>query len=89
MNKLLGYGLMVLGIVVIAVNFFMASLSTKISFLAKINPAYVLLVGVALVVAGFLFSFNLYSSSKKGKQISEEVPIYHGDHIVGYRKANK
>lgn len=78
MAKLIGYILALIGILAILLSFNLS----KFSFLASLNKTYVLIAGIALAILGIAFSMG------KGKrQAEEEVPIYHGKKIVGYRKA--
>ena len=92
MSKVLGYGLMIIGILLIAANLLFKTTIEKIPFLAKLNILWVLVVGLILVVAGFLFTKDS-SSSSKVQYASEEVPIYHGEgknkRIVGYKRTTK
>ena len=78
MAKLIGYILALIGILAILASFNIS----KISFLASFNKTYVLIAGIVLVILGVAFLMG-----KGKKQIEEEVPIYHGKKIVGYRKA--
>jgi len=81
MAKLVGYILMILGILVIA-----SKLVWKdVSVLASINILWIGVVGIILIVAGFLF----LKEGSKARQEAEEVPIYHGKKIVGYRRERK
>lgn len=82
MGKLFGYFIAILGLVAIALSFnsvvkaFFSSLNLKI--------AYLMILGIILVVLGIVLSLG-----KKVKQ-DKEVPIYEGEgnkrKIVGYRK---
>ena len=57
---------------------------TKISIplISNIKPIYIIIAGIILVVIGVFLSL----SKGKSKQAEEEVPIYHGKKIVGYRR---
>ena len=51
------------------------------------SDMFFLIIGVALVIVGLFFiTRGGRSSSKTANQKGQEVPIYHGKHIVGYRK---
>jgi hypothetical protein len=87
MNKVIGYVISIVGIVVMALSFGLVKLDLPI--LETIKPMYVTGVGIALIVAGVAISL----AADKGKKISqseEEVPIYEGTgkhrKIVGYRR---
>lgn len=82
MSKIFGYIIMALGVVAAGIPLFVKSLAKTLP------PIWGGVVGLMLIVAGFFFVKSSGSSSSH-KQISEEVPIYHKDKIVGYRKANK
>jgi len=78
MNKLIGYVLAVLGLLVVVLSLN----STKIKMLESVKPAYIMIVGIVLVILGVV----LVISKGKETQAEEEVPIYKGKKIVGYRK---
>lgn len=81
MGKLTSYILMVAGVVVIALPIIpgIKNYTEKLPF-----PAWVIMIAVLVILAlGFVFM----KPSTNHKQITEEVPIYHGNKIVGYRKA--
>ena len=77
MAKLTAYILMVLGIIIIASPFLIKSTIDKLPF----KSFWIIIAGLILLLVGFVFL-------KPGKvtQASEEVPIYSGKKIVGYRK---
>ena len=87
MKRAIGYGVSVLGIVVMAVGFGM--IPAGVVFLGGVDSNYVAGAGVVLVVVGVLVS--LKSGGKKSvKSGNDEVPIYEGvgkkRKVVGYRK---
>jgi hypothetical protein len=81
--KALGYGLAILGIAILIFSKTISSLS----FLKGISKimAYIIIVGLILVIAGIFFVMDTSSSSSKQ---AEEVPVYDkkGKTIVGYRR---
>lgn len=79
--KITSYVLMLAGIVLIAVPIF----AKKVIEIIKIPSYYIIIAGLGLLVAGFF----VMKPSAKHKQADEEVPIYHKDKIVGYRRAEK
>jgi len=88
MNKYVGYVIAVAGLVVMALGFDFFSL--KLAVLENVNPDYLGIGGVVLVVVGVLISMKFDKGSRKSKQADEEVPIYEGTgknrKIVGYRR---
>jgi hypothetical protein len=88
--KLIGYGLSIAGLVVVAFS----SKISQLPFLASNTKAllYVTMGGIALIAIGIALALTGPSSSKI-KQAAEEVPIYEGTgkhrKIVGYQKAGK
>ncbi len=76
MNKLTGYILAIVGLVVVLLSFNLSKLG-----LTAIKQTYALLIGLVLVAVGVFFVM-----SKGTDQAAEEVPIYHGKKIVGYRR---
>jgi hypothetical protein len=89
MNKIIGYALSGIGIVVLAVS--SPNVSSKLGFLAKLPEKSLLLVGAGLVVVGVIVLMLKEKTSSKVKHAQAEVPIYEGTgknrKIVGYQKA--
>ena len=85
MNKNLGYILGIAGLVIAVFSLNISRL--KIGLPSFIKTSYILIIGVALIGAGVILLMN--KGSGKAKQIAEEVPIYHKNKIVGYRKEHK
>ena len=81
MNKVVGYSVSIIGLVVMALGFGMVPF--KIALLDGIAGNLIAGAGVVLIIVGVVLS--LISRGKK--QVKEEVPIYEGDTIVGYRRA--
>ena len=88
MNKVIGYGVAVVGLVVMAFGFNIIPL--KIAFLEGVASNIIAGVGIALVIVGAVLSAKGTGGSRKAKHAVEEVPIYEGTgknrKIVGYRK---
>ncbi len=84
MNKVVGYVLAVVGLVVIALG---SGFFGEVN-LYGIDSLYVSVAGVGLVVVGVIVS--LKGGSGRVKKQSEEIPIYEGvgkkRKIVGYRR---
>lgn len=84
MNKIIAYVLAIVGIIIVIISFNLSLL--KINLPTAIKPAYIMILGLGLVIFGIIMILS-GNSSGSGKQIENEVPIYHKDKIVGYRKA--
>ena len=83
-NKILGYILFGVGIISVALSY--ASIRTIAgitlpSSLVASDGLYLLIGGVVILILGAFLAFKGFS----GKQ-AEEVPIYKGKEIVGYRR---
>jgi len=87
MNKVIGYVISIVGIVVMALSFGVFSL--KIPLLEKLPQMYITIAGLILVGVGVAISL-VFEKGKKIDQSAEEVPIYVGTgknrKIVGYRR---
>jgi len=83
MKKVLGYVLVIVGLVVLAVGVkpINEQVINYIPFLEGINPFILMGVGIAILVVGVLSMRGSSSGKSKG-----EVPIYQGKNIVGYRR---
>ena len=79
-NKTIGYVLLAAGAVVGALSYPEIRTALKISIPTTVADFYILAIGAALLIVGAIISFK-----GSGKQPAE-VPIYHGKHIVGYRR---
>ena len=82
MKKMLGYILMLIGAFGIII-----SLEVTKKFLPAIIPegissSAVLIVGAVLLILGAFMSFKSTGSKKQ----PQEVPIYQGNQIIGYRR---
>ena len=81
MKKLVGYVVMLLGVALILVKMFGSKFNI---ILPEILSGYILwIVAVALLAIGFFISMRGRGSTEPS---TEEVPIYRGEEIVGYRK---
>ena len=81
--KIVGYFFAVAGLILLAssVESFGKMIFGVAPFLSAISKTYAIIFGGALVVIGLFFLL----SGGKEKQM-QEVPIYHGKSIVGYRR---
>lgn len=82
MAKLLGWILILLGIALIVLKLAFKSVIEKISFLANLSVLWTAIAGLVLIALGFLIK----GKRGAGKHAAEEVPIYRGREIVGYRR---
>lgn len=82
MRRGLGYILVAFGIAAIAFSYAYVRTLIGIALPAQITELYLIIGGIVLIVIGGLFVSRRRSSSSK----AAEVPIYHGDKVVGYRR---
>jgi hypothetical protein len=88
-NKLYGFvvaGLGIVGLAFASIPQFKAMIPIPASIAGFISSKNVIVGGLILVVLGLGMAFQ---GSGKKKQKFEEVPIYEGEKIVGYRKEKK
>jgi vacuolar-type H+-ATPase subunit I/STV1 len=90
MQKILGYVLMVLGLLIISFNLIFENIAESLeflSFLIEANIIIIAIIGLGLIIAGYYLSQQQIEGSKKQQK---EVPIYKGEgkkrKIVGYRQ---
>jgi len=80
MARIFGWILMLLGVGVVVLKI----IKIGIPLLSNANPLFVIVIGILLIVAGFLFLKEGRTKQKK------EVPIYEGEgknrKIVGYKR---
>ena len=86
MNKVLGYVIAIIGVLLIALSTAFTQFISKIFFLQGIKQVYILAAGIVLVVIGIFFVLMSGSAAKQPK----EVPIYEGEgkkrRVVGYKR---
>ena len=84
MKKIGGWILTLVGLVILASQIKGLAIILKyLPFLSSINKTYSMIAGLILIVLGVVLLMG--SGSGKGRQL-EEVPIYRGKNIVGYRR---
>ncbi len=87
-NKALGYVIAIIGIIGLSASLFpeakdYLSKSLGIS-MSQVSNTYLLIGSVVIILIGV---FIVLKSGKKGAmQILKEVPIFHGNKIIGYRR---
>ena len=88
MKKVVGYGVAVVGLVIMAFGFNIIPL--KVAFLEGVAGNYISGVGIAIIIVGVVLSMKGTGGRRKGSKGEDEVPIYEGTgkkrKIVGYRK---
>lgn len=81
MGKLTAYLLMIIGVVIIALPIIPGT--KEIIAKLSIQSFWIMILGLIILALGFVF---MKPGTGKSKQSQEEVPIYRGNKIVGYRK---
>ncbi len=88
MKKVVGYGVSIVGILIMALGFGM--IPFKIAFLEGVAGNYVSGAGVVLVVVGVVMSLEKGKGKGVRNKGEDEVPIYEGvgkkRRVVGWRK---
>ena len=86
MKRVFGYVLIILGLLLLG-----SGITPVYEKIVSVVPYFATFNSLALMVSGFLFllvgAFILRGSSS-GRQ-SNEVPIYHGKNVVGFRRMGK
>ena len=77
MKKGLGYIVMIIGAVILVGS----SAFTKMAVFQNISKTIFLIAGAVLMLVGFFITL-----SKKGQEELEDLPIYEGKKVVGYRR---
>ena len=86
--KLIGFGLAVLGIILIFIA--TPKILGAIPFLGTLSPKYLIVPGVILVGMGIIIVMTQSEGGKKHAyahktKMGTEVPIFHNKEIIGYR----
>jgi hypothetical protein len=81
--KVIGYLISLIGVLLIisSISAFNAIFIKYLPFLATIDSFYLMIAGGIVLIIGVVF----IGKSGGGKQ-AQEVPIYHGKSVVGYRR---
>lgn len=80
-NKILGYGITAVGVIIIILSFTQIQKALALTFPAFLTSNVLTILGVIVLALG---SFILVKATSKPKLT--EVPIYHGEKVVGYRR---
>jgi uncharacterized protein YjeT (DUF2065 family) len=83
--KYVGYLLAGLG--ALAVILSLANIKEKISALDPISGKILLIIGIGILAVGVVLMI-VFDKGGRGGQVKQEVPIFKGKEIVGYRQAN-
>jgi len=84
MKKVVGILVGIVGLVVLALSFSAVRAGFKISSVLGLSDNILMIVGGILLIAGAFLSFG-----KGGGKKAKEVPIYHGENVVGFRRMGK
>lgn len=85
--KILGYLIILVGIVLLFLNLAPEAIKTKLDLpvlekIINVSPNYITIIAVVIVVIGIF----LVLKSPTGNRKAVEVPIYKGNKVVGYRR---
>lgn len=81
-SKIVGYLIAAAGL---AITLFSFNLSMfNVTLPSAIKPVFITIAGVAVIILGAVLSMN--KGSGKYGYASEELPVYHKNKIVGYRR---
>ncbi len=80
-NKILGYSITAIGVIIVILSFSQIQKALSITFPSFLTSNILTIIGVIVLAFG---SFILVKATSKGKLT--EVPIYHGEKVVGYRR---
>ncbi len=81
-TKVLGYVLSIMGLLGLLLTFDKVKELANVTFLESITKTQIIIVAIVLIAIGVFLVFKSKSSSTESK----EVPIYHGEKIIGYRR---
>jgi len=87
-KKIIGYILMILGIVLLffSLGVFKDKINLdKIGFLSAVKPLYITIVAVVLIGAGIFLVIKFGKS--RGKM--DDLPVWQGKEMIGYRRTKK
>ena len=80
-TKILGYSVSIIGVIIVLLSFTQIQKALNVTFPAYLTTNILTIIGVVVLALG---SFILIKLSSNGKLT--EVPIYHGEKVVGYRR---
>lgn len=85
MKQVIGYISTILGFLLVALSR-VPKIFSKLTFLPNIVLNYLIYVGIGLIALGIILFILNRDTLESKSQITEEVPIYRGKEIVGYRR---
>lgn len=83
MNKTVGYVFIILGVIIFLFSFQQISKIIKISLPSALTSNIIMVIGVVVLLVG------AFIVSKGTKNKVEEVPIYQGKEVVGFRRIKR
>ena len=83
-NKILGYIITALGLIIFAISFQTVQTALKLKIPAELSTNILTIIAIVVLAVGLFFVVKTSSSGK-----IKEVPIYHGKDIVGFRRVKK
>ena len=84
MKKVVGIVIAVVGALVFALSFSVVRIGFKITLPGALNDNILMAIGAVILIVGVYLGFG-----KGGKKKMSEVPIYHGNNVVGFRRMGK
>jgi len=84
MKKVVGIVIAVVGALVFALSFSAVRTGFKITLPSMLSDNILMIVGAVILIVGVYLGFG-----KSGKKKMSEVPIYHGNNVVGFRRMGK
>jgi len=82
-NKIIGYVMIAVGFIVFVLSFPQVAKIVRIPIPAGLTSNIIMIVGLIVIAVG---AFFLY---KTGSGEVQEVPIYQGKEVVGFRRIKK
>lgn len=79
-NKILGYILSIIGVIVLALSFPPVRATIKLTLPSILSNTVLMIAGLILTVLG------LFLIPRNAKKKGAEVPIYQGKDVVGFRR---
>ncbi|MEI6731040.1 MAG: hypothetical protein WCK90_00010 [archaeon] len=84
-GKILGYIVTLIGLAGFAFTFDVVNAAIKVPGISLIGKTPLTVVSLIIIALGLFLVIQVGGSSKQPK----EVPIYHGDKVVGFRRLGK
>jgi hypothetical protein len=84
MKKIVGILIAIVGALVFALSFSVVRTGFKIVLPSALNDNILMAIGAVILIVGVYLGFG-----KGGGKKMSEVPIYHGNNVVGFRRMGK